>query len=299
VSGLFYRILIRLSRVFGLWLIKIVATFVAAGYFLFLPRRTWHGVRFYRALFPQRGLLAGIWCAWRQYQDFASVYSERLEIERRSDIRFESHGDAFLAEAKAGGRGVILLMSHFGRWEIGARLLSRRHTGVTLVMGGEDDGGARAGVDRDLRDAGLGVVTIPAGEGKAFDILAAVQVLRQGGIVSLAADRAFGDARVLRMPFLGHTVAVAAAPFALALVSGAPLIPVFAVKVGPRHYRFRSHAPLSLVAPNRQARQSALEGAAAAYLDQLRAMIEAYPEQWQSFGRFFLEPIERVHAHEV
>lgn len=290
MSGLFYKSLIGLSRVSGLWLVKVVAAFVAAGYFFFLPRRTWHSVRFYRALFPQRGPMAAVSCAWRQYQDFASVYSERLEIERRSDIRFESHGDAFLAEAKAPGRGVILLMSHFGRWEIGARLLSKRHAGVTLVMGGEDNGGARAGVDRDLRNAGLGVVTIPAGEGKAFDILAAVQVLRQGGIVSLAADRAFGEARVLRMPFLGSTVGIAAAPFALALVSGAPVLPVFAVKVGKRHYRFVCNQPMTLAAPHRQARQSTLEAAASTYLEHLRAMIEAHPEQWQTFGPFFLGP---------
>jgi lauroyl/myristoyl acyltransferase len=115
-----------------------------------------------------------------------------------------------------------------------------------------------------------------------------VQVLRQGGIVSLAADRAFGDARVLRMPFLGHTVGVAAAPFALALVSGAPLLTVFAVKVGQRHYRFVCNQPMTLAAPHRQARQSTLEAAASTYLDDLRAMIEAYPEQWQTFGPFFL-----------
>jgi lauroyl/myristoyl acyltransferase len=289
VSGLFYKALTQVSRVVGLWLVRVVAAIVAAGYFLVLPRRTLHAIRFYRALFPDRGLGSAIVLAWRQYQDFASVYSERLEVERRPDIRFESQGDSFLAETKSAGRGVILLMSHFGRWEIGARLLSKRHDGVTLVMGGEDAGNARAGVDRDLRDAGLGVVTVPAGEGKAFDILAAVQVLRQGGIVSLAADRAFGDARMLRMPFVGHTVEVAAAPFALAMVSGAPLLTVFAVKVGRRHYRFVCNAPATLSAPDRKARQPVLEAAAAAYLEQLRAMIRAYPEQWQSFGRFFLD----------
>ena len=31
-----------------------------------------------------------LWLAWRQYQDFACVYSERLEIDRRTDVRFET-----------------------------------------------------------------------------------------------------------------------------------------------------------------------------------------------------------------
>ena len=201
---------------------------------------------------------------------------------------FESEGESHLAEAKAAGWGAILLMSHFGRWEIGARLLAQRRMGVTLVMGGQAGGEARAGIDRGLRDAGLEVFTIPDGQGQSLDILQAVQVLRQGDMVSLAADRVFGDARLLRLPFLGHTVGVAAAPFALALVSGAPLLIVFAMKIGRRRYRFVSDPPLLLTAENRADRQKVMEKAALAYLDRLQATVKRFPEQWQIFDGFFL-----------
>ena len=287
MSVLFYRALAQLSRVLGLWIVKVVAAVIATGYFLFLPRRLGHSVRFYRALFPTRSWLHALGLAWRQYQDFARLYSERLEIERRTDITFETEGDEHVAQARDAGRGAILVMSHFGRWEIGARLLASRQDKLTLVMGGQAGGGARAGVDHDLRHAGVGVVTIPDGQGQAFDILEALQILRQGGIVSLAADRAWGDARVLRLPFLGHTVAVATAPFALALVSGAPLLTVFALRIGRRHYRFVSDPPVILAAESRRDRQAVLEQAAAAYLRRLHVMVESHPEQWQTFGRFF------------
>jgi lauroyl/myristoyl acyltransferase len=284
-----YGVMARLSRVWGLWMLRGLAAGVAAGYFLFLPRRAAHSVRFYRALFPERSALHALGCAWRQYQDFARVYSDRLEVDRRPDVVFERPGEAYLAEAREAGRGVIVLMSHFGRWEIGARLLARQQQDVTLVMGGQKDGGARAGVDRDLRGAGVGVVTVPEGQGEAFDILAALKGLREGGIVSLAADRAYGEARMLRMPFLGRFVAVAAAPFALALSSGAPLLTVFAVRLGPRHYRFVSDPPVTLRAESRGERQSVIERAAAAYLQRLHDMVKTYPEQWQTFGKFFVE----------
>ena len=279
----------RLSRVSGLWVLRLMGAVVAAGYFLLLPRRLAHSARFYRAVFPERSALHAVFCAWRQYQDFARVYSERLEIERRSDIAFERDGEEHLAEACKAGRGAIVLMSHFGRWEIGARLLARRQHDVTLVMGGQKDGDARAGVDEDLRGAGIGVVTIPEGQGQASDILQAVQRLREGGIVSLAADRAFGDARKLRLPFLGHVVEIAAAPFALALISGAPLLTVFSIRLGPRRYRFTSDPPIILVAKNRDERQAVMERAAAAYLQRLHDMVKAHPEQWQNFGQFFVE----------
>jgi len=281
-----YRFLSRLSRFAGLWLVKGIAAVVAAGYFVLLPRRLAGSVRFYRALFPEQSGWHALLCAWRQYQDFARLYSERLEIERRDDIGFDSVDEQRLSEARAAGRGAILVMSHFGRWEIGARLLARREQGLTLVMGGLAEGGARAGVDQTLRSAGVDVVTVPAGRGQAFDILQAVQVLRTGGVVSLAADRADGEARMLRLPFLGRHCDVAAAPFALGLATGAPLLVVFAVKAGPRHYRFTCDAPVTLAAPSRADRQRVMEQAASAYLARLAEMARVHPEQWQNFGAF-------------
>jgi lauroyl/myristoyl acyltransferase len=278
----------RWSRVLGLWTIRLMGAIVAAGYFVLLPKRRANSVELYQALFPDEPKRRALLRTWRQYQDFARVYSERLEIERRTDIRIERIGEKHLAEARTMGRGVIVVMSHFGRWEIGARLLARHHDDVTVVMGGQADGGARAGVDRDLRGAGLDVITVPEGQGRAVDILEALGVLRKGGIVSLAADRAFGDARVLRMPFLGRTVSVAAAPFALAVASGAPLVVVFSVRLGPRHYRFIDHPPLTLVAASRSERQAAMERAAALYLGHLHTILKAYPEQWQTFEPFFV-----------
>ena len=284
-----YRFLSGLTRFVGPWLLRFVAATVATGFFVLCPRRRGHSTRFYRALYPGRSAFHALACAWRQYQDFASLHSERLDIERRADIRFESEGQHHLQEARAAGRGAILLMSHFGRWEIGARLLGKRQEGMTLVMGGEVAGGARAGVDEDLRRAGHDVVTVPAGQGQAFDILQAVQSLRRGGVISLAADRAFGDARMMRLPFLGHEAAVAAAPFALALVSGAPLLVVFAVKIAARHYRFTCDAPVTLSAADRGDRQRVMEQAASDYLRRLTEMVKQHPEQWQTFGEFLLE----------
>jgi lauroyl/myristoyl acyltransferase len=289
VTEFLYRLYARASRSVGLWPIRLTGVIVAAVYFLFFSRRRAHSIRFYRAIFPERSRWFAIRCTWRQFQDFARVYSERLEVERRTDVVFDRDGDHHVVEAKNAGRGVILVMSHFGRWEIGARLLAGKHKELTLVMGGQARGEARAGVDRDLRNAGVDVVTVPEGQGRSFDILEAVQVLRQGGMVSLAADRVFGDARILRLPFLGHTVGVAAAPFALALVSGAPLLTVFAMRIGQRHYRFVSDPPVTLTAANRRDRQAVMEKAAAAYLDRLQAMVREHPEQWQTFGGFFVK----------
>jgi lauroyl/myristoyl acyltransferase len=286
LSEWIYKVISRLSRVVGTWLPRTVGAIVATGYFLLLPRRLGHSVRLYRALFPDRSWLAALALAFRQYQDFARLYCERQDIDRRKDVRFESQGTRHITQAKAAGHGAILLMSHVGRWEIGARLLAKRESDLVLLMGGEAAGGARAGVDQDLRGAGLGVVTVRAGQDSDFNILRTSRILRQGGVVSLAADRALGPARMLELPFLGHTVRIAAAPFALALSTGAPLLVVFAVKTGAWQYRFSCDAPVVLTAENPADRQAVMEEAATAYLQRLRDVLRAHPEQWHHFGEF-------------
>jgi predicted LPLAT superfamily acyltransferase len=70
------------------------------------------------------------------------------------------------------------------------------------------------------------------------------------------------------------------------LATGAPILVVFAVKVGRRHYRFACDPAVHLTAPTRAEREDAMAQAATAYLARLHEMALAYPEQWQTFGEF-------------
>ena len=54
MAAWFYRALAAVSRITGLWLFALVSGGIAAGYLLFGHRRRAEGIRFYRALFPDR-----------------------------------------------------------------------------------------------------------------------------------------------------------------------------------------------------------------------------------------------------
>jgi hypothetical protein len=55
MKKLFYRALIWVSRILGLWVFRLFASIVSTGYFCLFPRRVATCVRFYGALFPNRG----------------------------------------------------------------------------------------------------------------------------------------------------------------------------------------------------------------------------------------------------
>jgi lauroyl/myristoyl acyltransferase len=283
-----YRALARFSRLVGLWIVTVVAFFVATGYFLFLPRRLAHSVRAYRALFPDHGFWHAVLCAWHQYQDFAHVYTERLQLDRAAPLAYESEGGEHLLEAQASGQGAILLMSHFGRWEIALRLWARERPAFTIhmgVRGTETDDE----VADSLRKDGVNVVAVHDGPDQASQILDPFWALRRGDIISLAGDRAPTGARAIRAPFLGGHAPVNAAPFMLALVTGAPLLTVFAYRIGPGRYRIVCQPPRHVKAPKRAERDAVIAQEAAAYLEELSAMMRAHPCQWHTFGPFYFD----------
>jgi len=130
----FYRLLAAASTVAGAWLFALVARGIAAGYFVLFPRRAAVSASFYRALFPGRGRWHAWWCAWRQFQTFTTVYLDRFLLQDGAAINFTFEGREHLDAAVAEGRGGILLMSHLGAWEVGARLLRRMIPDLRLML---------------------------------------------------------------------------------------------------------------------------------------------------------------------
>jgi lauroyl/myristoyl acyltransferase len=289
MSDAFYRALSRCSRWVGLWIVTVFAWFIAAGYFLFLPRRLARSVRVYRAIFPDRGRWHAVACAWRQYQDFAHAYTERLELERGAPLAYENDGEAHLVDAQARGDGAILLMSHFGRWEIASRLWARERPGFTIHLGVRGTDASEGAVADGLRKDGVNVVAVSGGPEQASQILDPYWALRRGDIVSLAGDRAPKNARRITAPLFGGRAKVNAAPFMLALVTGAPLITVFAYRVARRRYRIVCSPPRYVQAAARADRDAVLAREASAYLERLAEMMRAYPEQWHTFGPFYVD----------
>ena len=122
MSGIFYRFLKLLSRLFGLWIVDLIAKAIAAGYYALSPRRVTVSARFYQALFPAKNRLYHYWCAWKQFQNFTSVYVDRFLVNGASDIICSHTGWEHIDAAVERKTGGIILMSHLGNWEIAAHL---------------------------------------------------------------------------------------------------------------------------------------------------------------------------------
>lgn len=287
MNGFWYKFLLRMTRLCGPWLLVVTSRIIAAGFFLFSGNVS-ESRRFYGALFPERGGLYHLWCAFRQYQNFTTIHLDRFLADRSDTSSFTSQGWEKL-EGVIGKQGGILLMSHLGNWEMAARLLRRQKEDLRLLlyMGVKEKEGVERMQKEDLRRAGVTIIGVDQEGGSPFAAVEGIRFLQSGGIVSMTGDIVWrSDQRKVRVRFLGHDAYLPEAPYIFALVSGAPLFVFFAFRIGKNSYRFTLSDPIAIRPHARADRDRAIGEAAQQYADLLEKMLREHPFEWYHFERF-------------
>lgn len=292
MQGFFYRLLIALSKLSGMWLFRAIACWIALGYFIFFPKRTAAGIRFYRALFPSRGRLHHIRCVWNQYQSFTHVYADGLLLSDNAAFACSHEGWRYLEEAVGKNRGGVVLMSHAGNWEIAARLLMQMSRNnpqmkMLLYMGRKPKEQIEKAQKESLLRSGVRITAVDEDGGSPVDILDGLNFLKAGGLVSLTGDRLWRkDQRAVCVRFLEHEAFLPQIPFILAAMAKAPLLILFAFRTGEKQYHFQIMPPLYIETTDRTGRPEAIGKAAQAYAALLEEKVRQYPFQWYHFGSF-------------
>ena len=161
---------------------------------------------------------------------FVEQVRHYLEIFRLAQLDHEKvrriirvEGWERFAEAAALGRGVILASGHLGPVSVCGQLIVANGYDVTLPIENETGDLARA-INRARTQMGLHFVET----GSALGI---ARVLKRGGILGVLADRAVTGVGE-RVPFFGRPALLPSAHVALALRTGAVLMPAFARRDG-------------------------------------------------------------------
>ncbi len=153
---------------------------------------------------------------------FDRIGSEQLPLY------VDTSGAEHLRNAYNQGRGVILVTAHMGNWEIAARYCTQiMGYPLTVVARDADDPAATLLTNRIRERGGYSVLS------KGNAILGVVRALKQQHLVALLCDQ---NAEDLWVPFFGRPAGVVAGPAAIALRTGAPVVPIFCRRHGRRHH---------------------------------------------------------------
>ncbi|MCP5029827.1 MAG: phosphatidylinositol mannoside acyltransferase, partial [Actinomycetia bacterium] len=159
------------------------------------------------------------------FESYARYWADTLRLpsivpdELDEGLTYE--GYEHIVRARASGVGPLMVLPHLGGWEWAAFWLTRlEHVPVSAVVE------ALEPVDVfewfvELRQS-LGIGVIPLGPDAGRDVLAAV---KRGDVTCLLADRDIAGSGI-EVDFFGECTTMPAGPAALALRTGAPLLPV-------------------------------------------------------------------------
>lgn len=227
----FFHILLRWLGKRPAYHIMYIVTFCYVLFFARVRRRT-------RPYLDRRFAThrSGWRCWWDSYQlirHFGMTLVDMAAAQIIGDraASATSPDQAQFDELNASGAGFILLHAHVGCWQLGLSTLAHLNKRVALGMIPDPKVSA-------LIDARRGYIVDPRDGYVA--VMRMTQALLDGEVVSLMADRTFGDTKnVVRATFLGDPVDLPLAPYRLASATGCGVVLAAAAKTGFTTYEMR------------------------------------------------------------
>jgi len=213
------------------------------------------------------------------FASYARYWAESFRLAGTSaaelDAGMSTEGIGHIDRARAAGRGVIVALPHLGGWDAGGAWFTSVGYPMTVVVEAVEPPQLFEWFCAERRARGLEVLALGPDVG--------VQVLRRlkdNGVVALVCDRDITGGGVA-VEFLGERTTLPSGPAALALRTGAALLPTAVYFDGRRGHRAVVRPALATTRQGRfgddVARLTQL------LADELEGLIRRAPDQWHLF----------------
>jgi KDO2-lipid IV(A) lauroyltransferase len=217
------------------------------------------------------------------FYDFVCDVGRSLQLSREQlAAQIESvHGHEHYVAARSMGKGAIIATAHMGSFEAGAAALLKYERAMHVVF--RRDPSRFEQVRCELRQK-LGVTEAPIDDGWGVWMQLRDALLRDE-VVMIQADRVMPGQKGSRVRFLHGHLLLPTGPVKLSLASGgAPIIPVFALRLPDGRIRIHVEPAIS-VAPSDESPHPAL----LQFARILEQYVQAFPQQWLLLHSAFCE----------
>ncbi len=214
----------------------------------------------------------------RSYQNFAMMFCEFLHLRVATPEQVRAYCDLqgfdIMTQAREQGRGAMMLTAHIGNWEVLAARVAQE-VPVTAVARPTSNAGVESHI-ASIR-AAVGIKVLLKNEAGR----SAVRALKQGDTVIILPDQyAWPDGALL--PMFGHPTRVVTSLARIALLTGAPIVPLFGVRRTPwlADGRIIGRTSPSFELQKTGDRESDILDGTRRVIDEIENVVRHYPEQW-------------------
>ena len=211
----------------------------------------------------------------RMFEHFGRLLMVLLKFSTLSReemlTRVEFDGEERMREAKAKGRGVLVFTGHFGFWEIQALVHALRVEPMAVLARPLDNRPLHDLLERVRCSTGNSVIYRRGAIRRVLRVLAANQT------VGILIDQHMLSADAVYVDFFNRPAATTSALAALALKTGAPVVPIFALPLPGGRFRMVYEHP---VEPPLVHDEAGIREFTQRCTDVLEMYVRRYPELW-------------------
>ena len=225
--------------------------------------------------------------SWRNYGRYAADFMSfpHLDVNLlEENLRDLSEGgDGWLKQVESAlqaGRGAIVATAHFGNWDMAGALLAH-HLPLSAVAETFSDERLNRLVQDQRKEKGIGIIPM---EGSARRILRALQ---QNQLVAIVVDRPVKQDQGTEVMFFGRKTYVPGGPAALALKSGAAIVPGYVWYGHHNEFYVRTFPPIFPRESKGEQRANEVVRLTQRIYDALEEMVREWPTQWYMFRQFW------------
>ena len=225
--------------------------------------------------------------SWRNYGRYASDFISFPHLDVDNVVRnlrdlseCEGGWPGCVQSAVQAGRGALLVTAHFGNWDTAGAILARYHP-VSAVAETFSDEQLNQLLQNQRREKGIGIIPM---EGSARPIL---RLLQQNQVAAIVVDRPMAEDQGTEVMFFGRKTYVPSGPAALALKSGAAIVPGFVWYGHRNRYYARMFPPIFPQESKGEERVREISRLTQRMYDALEVMIREWPTQWYMFRQFW------------
>jgi KDO2-lipid IV(A) lauroyltransferase len=209
------------------------------------------------------------------FAHFGSLLTELLRFGGLSHAQMlasvEFEGAERVEQLSAAGTGVLFITGHFGYWELHALAHPLRHEPVAVVVRELDNPRLNAWIEALRTSTGNRIIR------RRGALRQIMKALNENMGVAILIDQHIQTSEAVVVDFFNRPAATTSAVAALALRTGAPIVPVFAVRLPGGRYRMIYEHP---VVPPPADHPDAVRELTQRCTDVLEMYVRRYPNNW-------------------
>jgi KDO2-lipid IV(A) lauroyltransferase len=213
------------------------------------------------------------------YRNVGIMFAEYARIPTLSADNIDQYvsfeGLEHFDEALKKGRGVIILTGHIGNWELAGAALSLKGYKSKIIARPLNNPYLNEFVLRQREVFGSEIIDRDSAIKKVLG------ELKGNGIVGILFDQRPPNKDAVDVDFFGLTAPTTKVLAALAMKTGAAVIPAFLIRVAPFRFKLVVKAPVELV--RGYAKERSIKENTQRFTKEIESVVAKHPEQWLWF----------------